>query len=528
MPIFNLNRTHRKRNLTAIGRWGFLWFIAISCIGCSSSTTGELCVEPGRLTFSAAVDSLGFDAFEALPAEEQGSRRNQASYWLDQYTSAKHPNTKIRALNNAAGLAPDNPSVWLHKAHLWRWLGDYLKTEDCLENAAQAVRNFSPRVHSWSKKEMQRRTALARAWLHYDRGEWQLGLQWARAARKVAPGDASVRQVYGLLAGHSSLRSEAQGVADEISRADESSSDMNWINATYRVSTGQYRQAFNLIMDLQPNVGHQAECWREMGEIAEHLGEFSRAGRWYEESFHTLPFRSTQCLTSVHHARLKPGSKRTFLKVWLAFDRYYVTGSYSAYTSLAFLRFQKAQVGENKDFWAGQVVNSTGVLLRKGIDKAWAYRARGLVFAYGGKPDRAIQDLKRASELLAKLGQRDSEIEATLGHLYLGKENSAKARQYLETAVELDPLDATVWSDLGLALIMSDQSEAAEDALTRALELDPNSTTSFYNRGLLYLHRQDYDRAVLDLEKAAQLAPDNAEVIKLLQQAQLLQRQNRR
>jgi len=527
LTSFNLDRRSRTINLTASGRWDFLLFIVLLSAGCSSSSNKNACVDPGNFVYSADADSLSLSAFDALPVAEQKSRRVQAGHWLDRYATAEHPSAKINALSNAVGLAPDDPSVWVRQARLWRWLGNYLKTVESLDAAAQAVRNFEPGVHSWSKKEMQRQTALARSWLHYDRGEWQQGLDWAKAARQVAPGNVSVRQVYGLLAGHSGQRSEARGVADDITRSDEASSDASWILAAYRVSKNQHRQAYNLIMDLNPNRGHQAECWREMGEIAEVLGEYSQAGRWYEESVHTLPFRSSTCLTKVRHARLWPGAQRTWQKVWLAFDRYYVTGSYSAYTRLALERFQRLKGGENKDFWAGQVVNATGILLRKEIDKPWAYRARGLVFAYMGNPDRAIRDLKRASGLLKKLGRRDSKVASTLGHLYLEKENHNRALEYLQVAVELAPENAAVWRDYGLALIMSDQGPEAEEALTRALDLDPDSATSWYNRGLLYLHRQDYDRAVIDLEKAAGLAPGNAEVIKLLQKAKVLGRQKR-
>ncbi len=488
MPIFKLNRKSRIRNLTVLARWGFLFLVVLPLAGCSSSSTGDHFLDPGNLDYSAYTDPFGVDA----------------------------------------DLVSDDPGVWLQQAHHQRWFGDYLITVQCLDAAAEAVRNYDPQVHPWKKKEMQRQTAMARAWLHYDRGEWQSGLDWARAARRVSPGDASIRHIYGLLAAHSGLRSEAHAVAGHMRRADESDSDINWIEAAYRVSTGQHRQAFNFIMDLRPNGDHQAECWREMGEIAERLGEFSRAGRWYEESFHVLPLQNFRCVGSVHHARLKPGSRKTWQKAWLAFDRFYVTGSLSTYTSLAYARFKAADVQEGRDFWAGQVVNATGILLRKKIDTPWAYRTRGLVFADRGKSDRSIRDLKRASQLLVKLGRPDSEVQSTLGHLFLEKENSAEALKYLRVAADLDPLVASTWQDLGLALIMSDQPKAAEDALTRSLELKPDSATSWYNRGLLHLHRHDYGKAVVDLEKAAALAPENGEVIKLLQQAQVMQRQKRR
>ena len=527
MGISKQNRGKQKESLTVSGRWGFLLLILLLAAACSSSSKKNTYVDPGSFAYSAKGDSLSLTAFESLPVAEQISRRIQADQWLQRLSTENNPSSKIRFLGNANGLAPDNPTTWLQQAHLWRWLGDYLKTVECLESAAEAVRHFNADVHSWSKKEMQRQTALARAWLHYDRGQWQQGLDWAKVARQISPTDSSVRQIYALLAGHSGMRSESRAIADELARVDESHSDIGWIEASYWVSRMQYRQAFNYIMELRPNSGHQAECWREMGEIAEFLEEYSWADRWYEESLHTLPISSSNCLARVRHSRLKPGGRGTWQKVWLAYDRYYVTGSHSAYAGLALERFEKAKDGIIKGFWAGQVVNSTGVLLRKEIDKPWAFRARGLVFASMENSDRAIRDLKQSAALLAKMGHRDSKVESTLGHLLLQKENHEQALKHLERALELDSNSASIWQDYGLALIMSDQDGKAEAALTRALELDSGSATSWYNRGLLHLHRKDFGRAVSDLEKAAGLASDNAEVIQLLQKAKLLERQNR-
>jgi tetratricopeptide (TPR) repeat protein len=509
-----------RRNPTVFRWWGFLLStlcILLSLIGCSSSSFQKHTTSIDSIAYSADVDSLGIEAFTALSAEDKEYRRTQARLWLDRFANEETPEARIRSLCNAVGLAPDNPGTWLQLAHYWRWLGDYLNTMECLDAAATAIRNHDSQEYSWNKKEMQRRTALARAWLHYDRGEWQQGLEWARAARQVAPGEASVRQIYGLLAGHAGFRSTMEETAGDMMRIDADNTDVAWVRAAFWVSKGKHRQAFNLIMDQRPNQTHQAEYWREMGEIAEYLGEYSRAGRWYEESAHVLPFRDRSSVTSFKHSRLDSGANPVSLKVWLAFDRYYVTGSYSAFTSLAYRRFVEAKNPGEKDFWAGQVVNATGTLLRKGVDTPWAYRTRGLVFAYGKKTDRSIRDLRRAADLLGKLDHRDSQVESTLGHLFLMKEDHVNALPHLRNAVELESESALIWRDYGLAQIMSGQNRDGEASLTRALELDPKSTISWYNRGLLYFHQGKFSRAKADLETAARLAPDNLEVINLLQ-----------
>ncbi len=517
------NRMVLKNSPVAFWQWGISFFLTLLLLGGCSSTSPEVhCAGESGLAYSAATDSLSYAKFLDLPAITQENRRAQSRFWLDRFEDANSSNVQIQALLNAAGLAPDNPRIWLQLAHYWRWLGNYLKTVQCLESAAEAIRGFEPGDHKWDKREMQRRTAMARAWVHYDRGEWHEGLNWARAARKVAPGDAEVWQIYGLLAGHSRLRSEAFKTADDILRLDPGDTDVPWIQASYRVGNGDRRQAFNLVMGLNPNKEHQAECWREMGEIAERLAEHSMASRWYEESASSLPFRDKSCVLKMRHDRLNAeiGGHRQL--VWLAYDKYYITGSLSSYTSLAFRRFQKSEEGTRKNFWAGQVVNSTGILIRKEMDKPWAYRARGLVFAYGGKINRGIRDLKQASELMDDLGYPDSEIESTLGHLYLQKKNHRDALRHLQYAAEISPNEPRIWQDMGLAWVMSNQPHQAEESFSKALALDASLVTSWYNRGLLNLHQKNYDKALLDLQKAAQLAPDNQDIVDLLQKAHAL------
>jgi len=481
--ILDQNLSAEYSNPTANRRWGFffpLLLLLLNLAACASAPTVRPSLDQAGLRVSAAEDTLG-------PVSS-------------------------------------DPRVLLDAAHRHRWLGDYLRTVEFLDAADAVLATEEPASATWSRAAMLRRLALEKAWLHYDRAEWREGLRVARLALQQEPGDKSLRLIYGLLAAHDGRRSDAFEVADDFSRAEDHNPDGPWIRAAYRVSTGQLREAYNLVFPLNPNREHQAECWREMGEIAEVLREYSQADRWYTESAHAPPFGHARGVRSREYPRLKPGSRKTHQKVWLAFDRYYVTGSLSAYTRLAWDRFETAEPGPGKAFWAEQVVNAAGILLRKGIDEPWAYRVRGLVFEFGGETDRAIRDLKTASRRLQRLARPDGRIEATLGHMYLGKKDHVQALSHLEAAVDMDPASAGAWRDLGLALIMDEQKEAAEQALNRSLELDPESATSWYNRGLLYLHAKDYDRALSDLQEAARLAPRNGEVIDLLQRTRALQR----
>ena len=528
MPICDLPGNRFEESPAALKRWGFLFlFIPLACLqlsGCASSGRTQ-CLTPEAAQYTASEDSLGLDEFLALPESKQSDRHRLAREWLDEAKSTGRSDAKVGALSNAAGLAPDNPYTWLRLAHIWRWIGDYVRTSTSLENAAAAVRKLDSSYTNEEKREAQRRTALARAWLHYDRGEYREALRWAKAGEQISPGDKWIRQVMGLIEGSLNHRSQAHEIAGDMTRAEAGDTDPRWVMAVLDRSQGRFREAFNYIADLRPDHEHSAECYRDKGEIAEHLREWSYARRWYAESASALPFDDTSCLTEVSHPRLEPGPLNSKQPLWLAFDRYYVTGSLSSYTALALKRFDSETDPVEKEFWAGQVVNAAGILLRKEMHRAWSLRARGLVFAEKGMSERGLKDLQLAARLLAAEGEGDSRLAASIGRLLLLEEDHEQALTPLREAVELDPKNARAWSDLGLCLIMSGNRTEADQALSQAIELKSDLAAAWYNRGLMNLHEGKLDQAEADLNQAARLAPGNAEITKLLQQVNIRRKQ---
>jgi len=496
--------------------------LPLSLAGCAGSSP-EQCADPGGVGFSAPEDSLGIEEFLALEPAHRQFRRAQADVWLDRSRKAPKANDRIQALANAAGLAPDDPEIWLSLAKIWRWLGNNIRTEVCLDNAAAAVRSLGRKDSDLSdrarqyKKDTALRTAILRAWLHYDRAEYHEGLRWAKAATQVEPGNALALQVKGVLVASLGHRSHAHKIADDILRSRDFKTDSAWIRSNLERSWGRHREAFNYYLNLRPNEEHASECFRDMGLAAERVAEWSYARRWYRESAAEIPFEDTSCVVEITHERLDSRARSSRQPVWMAFGRYYVTGSRSAYTAYVLERFDQAATSDEKDLWGGLLVNSAGICVRLNEDKPWAFRARGIVFARTGKEDRGLEDFQRAAKLLKKLGVEDARVTAEMGHLILMDEQPRRAIPHLRRAVELDRENAIAWSDLGLALIMTGEVTEAQRALTTSIELDPDSATAWYNRGLMNLHADNLDQAEADLLKAAELAPDNREVAKLLQ-----------
>jgi tetratricopeptide (TPR) repeat protein len=514
------------------GRWGRLVLAGLvaaavlgALSGCATRGPAEDCLPPDRLVYSAESDSLDLESFLALEPAERDLRRRQARYWLDRGRRAARAADRIQGFRNAAGLTPDDPEIWLRLAHIWRWVGEDLRTRDCLDSAAAAIRALGraesdfPRRSNRDRDEMALRTALLRAWFHYDRAEWREGLDWARAAVDLQPGNAAALQIRGLLEGRLNYKARAMETAADMRRIDDYDIYYDWIRGNLEWAQGRPKEAYDYALTMNPvRPQNAAEAWRAMAEAAERVGDWSRAMKWYKESYAHLPFDDTSCLTAVTHARLSPGPRSSHQPFWVAFGRYYVTGSRSAYTQFALERFQAATDPVERDHWAGAVVNHAGIILRAGDEKVGARRARGLVFARTGKEQRALTDLQRVAR---ELEEPDPVVEAEIGHVLLLLEDHKRALPHLRRATSQRQDMASALGDLGLALIMEGERDEAAKALTRALELDPTLVRAWYNRGLMNLHDGDLAAAEADLAKAAELAPDNLEIGRLLQQVRL-------
>jgi tetratricopeptide (TPR) repeat protein len=445
-------------------------------------------------------------------------------------------------LHNAAGLAPDNPRTWLELAQMMRWLGEYRNAVADLELARSTV-GFAPGGESLG---LRYDIALTHAWLHYDRGEWRRGLAWADSAAAISPDDELTLQIQGLLLAGAGQFRYAQDCAHQLVRYDTFSNDARWIFGMSEWYRGLYTEArayFSgqegdiktarpkdgemapLTSAIRPEEAHRSECWRDMATLEELLENYPEAARRYDLAAGSLPCGDATCLKRTEYRLLRPTARDHYMPVWLAFERFCVTGSHSAYAALAVDRFASAQTTTDRHFWAEQAIEATGICIRKELDKPYALRERGIVFVETGKHNLARSDLRRAQRLFEARRYDDFRTLAWLGHLNLKESVFEAALPQLEKAVTLNASTARVWSDLGLARARTGDATGARAALDRAISLDPELAVAWHNRGMLSYYEERWADAITDLENAAQLAPGNQETIAALQRAKLALRQ---
>ena len=517
--------------------------VSLSLAACGASGPPlPACVYPDDLRYNAAADSIGLDAFLALPVQEQAVRRTDARNWWQRAQNAISGAERLRALHNAVGLAPDQVHLWLELAQMVRWLGETQVTRGYLDLARRTV----GRAPVTEQPSLRFAIALTYAWLHYDRGEWRDGLVWADSASAISPEDELTLQIEGLLLAGSGQYRYARDKARQLMRYDEFSNDARWIMGLgdwYRGLLTEARAFFSgqegaiktvrpkegehapLTSAIRPELAHRSECWRDMATLEETLGGYAEAARRYDLSVASLPCGDASCLERIEYRLLRPTSRKDLMPVWLAFDRFCVTGSHSAYAALAVDRFHAASTPADRQFWAERAVNGAGICVRKDLDKAYALRERGIVFVETDLLNMARSDLRRARRLFEARRHDDYRTLAWLGRLNLKEGLFEAALPQLEEAVTLNASSARVWSDLGLARARVGNSDGGRIALDQALAIDPSLVVAWYNRGMLNYYERRWPDAIADLEQAAQLAPQNQEIVEALQRVKLAERQ---
>ncbi|HLV02707.1 MAG TPA: hypothetical protein VKZ59_15665, partial [Acidobacteriota bacterium] len=82
--------------------------------------------------------------------------------------------------------------------------------------------------------------------------------------------------------------------------------------------------------------------------------------------------------------------------------------------------------------------------------------------------------------------------------------DTAKGRQHLERALELNPYSWRYWLEMGRTIELEEPSEA-EAAYRQALELNPNAASYHWRVANFYIRREEFRESIPHLVNAATL-----------------------
>ncbi len=463
----------------------------------------------------AASDSLGLEAFRRLPSPTAAARRERARACLVRADRARGVAPRVRQLCTAAGLTPDDPVIWFRLAEDTFGLGDTRRALDYLDRAEAAilVRDAEDR------RDLRRRLAQARAWLHRHRGRWAEAHAWADSAARYAPEERETKMLQGLTrANHGDLRG-AFNIAREIERLHFFRFEWRWIRGMAELARGSVDNAYHWLRDARPDGPWSARFYRDLAQVCEQVGNLGEARRFHGYSLAALDLEPGLCGEPVEVAipRAEGGADR--VPIWWSLGRLSVAGSRLGAALAAVDSFRVERPPAGRGIWADTAQDLLSDCIRHGLDELRCRRERGLLYAEMGFAELALADLRRVVADLESRDEIEPEIFALYGHLLNGDRKYQQALSYLQKAVDVRPDLARAWSALGFNLLMTAQGAAGETALERALALDPDLPEAWYNLGLSHYYAHRWGDAAAALERALELAPDNPDILPLLQQS---------
>ncbi len=497
----------------------FGWYIATALAagfvaGCARTPALSLSYHEAWRCETPA-DSLDYEAVRALSPAVRERRRALAQPWRRLAETTRDDAERLRALVTAVALAPDVPDHGFALAEAAGRVGDTQRALAALEALEPAIGELPVK----ERRAARLRLALARGWLHRDRGRWTLAHAWADSAARISPAEREVRMLLGLCrAAHGDLRG-AYNISRDIETKEYFRFEWRWIRGVAELARGDVANAYYWLRDTRPEAAWSARFHRDLAQVCERVGDPVEARRFFNYSYDALELGLGTCPGPAEVVIDEGGAKPELRPVWIAFGRLLAAGSAYGWSLAADDSFAAATTPDHRVAWADRAVDALGVCIRLDDHQEQSRARRGLLYVQIGADELALEDLRRVLTARRERGEGAGDLAAPYGRLLnrVGKVESAE--EWLREALLAAPERAEIWSDLGYTLMMTGRAAQGEEALDRALALDPGLAAAWYNRGLHRYQARRWSEAADDFVRALELAPDNPDIPPLLQQA---------
>jgi len=447
------------------------------------------------------------------------------------------PDVEAARLEASLAVDPVDVAGWIRLGDLQRFMGYRTGAARSLDRA----RDLVDALPEEEARTFAGTYYLARAWLAYERCDWERARDLAEKAVRHDPrtetwlirglATASIhypRGVFGKVA-----PPELKRVAKPL----RTSFLQGWVNGTrnglwfsmVRMHSSRYLDKYTRERTIAgyrkpPYFWGEMECRRDWGAYFEDKAMWEQARQMYLWSAERSPV--SEGTWARRHERLTPRQDPADrpLPFWTNADGGYVTGSPLAYGDYACERLMAARTDADRRRWADNLAfgatRCLGVLANHPLPWLW----RGFADLVRGNVLHAGHDIAQARAEFDARGMDPPLYAFVHGHEMVLKGRHLGAVQWLEKAAEGWPDDPTVWAELGTAYGQARRPAEALMAFDRALALEPGMVSALYNRGMIHLQTGRPAEAEADLIRAMEGDPGNLMIMTGIQRAHVLAR----
>lgn len=548
---------------------GVLLAILLSS-GCS--TRHRTLLSESDLT-AAAAQSLPLDDYLALPSDVQRERTARAEKALrplvaaeavhdadnrrlsapltfrpsSAYKSSPTLGDVIEHLDAALGLDPTRADLWLKRGQLLDLAGDPHRARGSLAMAWQVTGRVPDQTVDSSP--LRRDIAVTSAWIERDDGRWETGLAWLdRARHDLASDDSEAVLLRGLLLAGAGDLVDAMRLSYGIPPVElpvvyqlglsgflglkRQKSDIlkRWLQAEVCMRRGDLGHVWHVLGEIPywrriTAIPHR--LYQDIGLYAEMSGAIHKANMYYALAYVRREYRQSSTPVPFTCDPVIRGLPDRDLNFYRLESGVFHGGSLAAYafssSMLALVRIDTP--GSDVDYL--RAVDAIETCLRRGIlpDEVLALRGR-LRFSRGYYV-LAEMDLVEARSRFATDNEVEPWTSYLLGLIAMGRDRPEEAVPLLAESLEADPNRSDAWDALGVARLQLGDRSQARLAFDRAVAVDPIRHTAWFNRGLLRCQEGNLTGGLEDLKQAANLAPESDQLARVIQLAQIAQREGR-
>jgi tetratricopeptide (TPR) repeat protein len=152
-----------------------------------------------------------------------------------------------------------------------------------------------------------------------------------------------------------------------------------------------------------------------------------------------------------------------------------------------------------------QAISASQMALALAPDYASVYDNLGMTYAGLQDSSRATQNFEKAIEIDKKQKSNDEWPLVDYGAYLESAQESTKAEVVLKEALQMNPVNATANFELGRTMQQLEKNAEAENYLTETIKLDPTYTQAYYILSGLVRKRGDRALAATYLEKYQKL-----------------------
>jgi tetratricopeptide (TPR) repeat protein len=147
-----------------------------------------------------------------------------------------------------------------------------------------------------------------------------------------------------------------------------------------------------------------------------------------------------------------------------------------------------------------------------------AYQAHlsiGDCYREKGEFDKAIEEYNRALEKAQNDeemgGETAAKALASLGEIYLRKEDFESAQNYVKQSIEAYPENEILAYNVGEIYFSNQKIDEAIHYFELSTQIKPDWPSSYLKLGYVYLNKGDYEKSKLNFNKFLELNPESSE-----------------